>query len=324
MNRVEALHHLNSMEEDLVVKSLEEVKSTALGTTIKYDRKEWIIDKVEELIPGKFTFWLKQTKGRKDSDKRAIGTETIYNGKATTTNDDLILLCKELHQNVEVENQEKEKIRIQSIYDRELKAKENLELKRKQTIERAKKDFSNGFKDNYKLITGSKKSSREAETFDYFYDRNLYIATWEDEERKKNIKDLIQNRITFALSDYPGDLNQLLKFIKENVTDVSIRANSQAAKREQDALDVINEERGTNYQVEVTEDIYPVYSIRFKNSEEAPEEFKKWIVKKHSNETSDPTVWKDAPAMNKGVLKSNSIVKDLLFNPEYNFVFIKR
>lgn len=322
MNRIEALHHLNE-SEDLVIKSLEEVESIALDSTIKYDRKEWIIDKVEELEPNKFTFWLKQTKGRKDSDKRAIGTETIHSGRATTDNEALVLLCNELHKNTEVENKEKEEKRLQSIKDRETKDKIDTQNKIEKTIKLAQDDFAKGNRDTYKLLK-SKKTSKETDLFNLFYDINLYLSVFEKAEEKKKADDLIKNRITNVLYDYPGDLNQLLDWIKENVTGVTIRANAKAAEREQKALDELNFRLGTDYQVEVTEDIYPVYSIRFKNSDTAPEEFKKWIVKKHSNETSDPTVWKDAPAMSKGVLKSNSIVKDLLFNQDYKFKFLKK
>lgn len=183
-------------------------------------------------------------------------------------------------------------------------------------------DARNNMSALYKLFTkhsylNNLKASKYSEAF-----RDSYVVSYEEEKRLlKQIK-LVQNKIKYStLDDYPGDIDELISWMKENILKIDVYAPSNKIENEQLAVDVINKRDNTNYKIRNRDGQYISYEAYFKNVETAPKEFLNWKVDKHDYRTSDLSkrVLDYAINIKTGKLTCNSLVKELVYRNEYAF-----
>ena len=309
MDRIDALHTLNSSEFDM--------NELALGKSVIYMNQEWTIDEVNKLDENNYIFYLKPkyTTDKKSKERKGIGAVTIAKGVAKTDLD-LTRACDALYQEIAIKDKE-EKEKEADYVQRMANSEEDLKNMRiTNAINRAVEDSRNSNRKIYNLFTGKDRFSKKATDLYDHIDRNTYIKNFEDEEEKKRIRKLINDRITNALDDYPGDLKELLNWMKEHATSVSIKAPSNVIDKERKSIEELNHQRGTAYTVEEYDRRYPLYTVFFSEPETAPEELKNWIIEKRSPNDDG---WVEGLALTGNKLSSNKVVQDLIFNPEYKF-----
>lgn len=174
----------------------------------------------------------------------------------------------------------------------------------------------------YKLFI-SEKFSDKAKAMMYKKEfRDAYVVGYQEEKRVMKQLRLVQVRANQStLSDYPGDIKELIKWMKKNISRVDVFAPTDKIDNEQSAVDVLNQRDNTNYVVKVKNGEFISYEAYFKNPETAPKEFLEWYVSKHDYTTSDLSkrVMEHPMSIKTGKLSCNSLVKELLYSDEYRF-----
>lgn len=328
---LEALQNLRGINEDIEVVPQNEVESVALNKVVTKNGINYKIVGVEPHYSkvGDYFFNLEQLNG-KPTDVKKIMVKAIAKGLYDTKDEDLKILCVAIDGDIERDQAEKDaekaEIKRQNIErEKELKQKE-LELKIEATIEKATLDAQNNYYYYYKLLTKN-KFSKKLNNFLDIYDEQTYITAFEKERSKILAQNRAINNSGISFKNYPGDLDELLKWLRSHATSLLVLAGGNTADREQAALDDVNNRLGTNYKVTYTNNTYPFpsYKIRFKEPETAPKEFLNWIINKHSGETKDISVWNNSKPLTKtGYLTSNSLCKELIYDPNYDFKILSK
>ncbi len=222
----------------------------------------------------------------------------------------------------EVANNEKMLLKAQE----EKEAQEELIKRQQEDKERGllkgQLDARNKVSAMYKLFI-SEKFSDKAKAIKYRKEfRDAYIVGYQEEKRVMKQLRLVQVRANQSmLSDYPGDVKELISWMKKNISRVDVFAPTDKIDNEQSAVDVLNQRDNTNYVVKVKNGEFISYEAYFKNPETAPKEFLEWYVSKHDYTTSDLSkrVMEHPMSINTGKLSCNSLVKELLYSDEYKF-----
>lgn len=174
----------------------------------------------------------------------------------------------------------------------------------------------------YKLYTSADyKSMLKASRVDKAY-RDAYTVAYEDAKADMKRERLINSRaMQLTLDEYPGDLDELIGWMRSHILRVDVVAPSDKIANEQIAVDAINERDGTNYQVKLKAGQFIGYEAWFRDPKSAPKDFLEWRVSKHDYRTSDLSarVLEHPLNIKTGKLTSNSIVKELVYNPKYGF-----
>lgn len=174
----------------------------------------------------------------------------------------------------------------------------------------------------YKLYTSTDyKSVLKASRVDKAY-RDAYTVAYEDAKADMKRERLINSRaMQLTLDEYPGDLDELIGWMRSHILRVDVVAPSDKIANEQIAVDAINERDGTNYQVRLKAGQFIGYEAWFRDPKSAPKDFLEWKVSKHDYRTSDLSarVLEHPLNIKTGKLTSNSIVKELVYNPKYGF-----
>jgi len=174
----------------------------------------------------------------------------------------------------------------------------------------------------YKLFISDKYSDKlKVEKYSKEY-KDAYVVGYQDEKKVMKQLRLVQVRANQStLSDYPGDVDELVKWMKKNISRVDVFAPTDKIDNEQSAVDVLNQRDNTNYTVKVKNGEFISYEAYFKNPETAPKEFLEWYVSKHDYTTSDLSkrVMEHPMSIKTGKLSCNSLIKELLYSDEYRF-----
>lgn len=308
-----------SLKEATNETDLDKVKKIAVGKKVNYKDKEYTINDVF-IYDNNYYFNLSD----KEGEKVGISGLTFKKGIASTTDPELAKLVDVEGDSMVATQQAKEKEKAdkeaetKAYYaDQEQKEKQHWDKEIEKIKDKVKKDIENKDRVLYDLFT-RKKYSDKAQQYPKEY-RDKYITAYENEKANKKKNKMTSVRVTNALAEYPGDLDELLKWMRENIT--SIEVGSPIPDREQQPVDIVNERDGTDYQVKKVEGLFPSYIATFKNGKTAPQDFIDWQVYKQSPDTADTEVKILAPAFNPktGKLTSNDIVRDMVYNPAYKF-----
>jgi len=306
-----------------------------IGKELTYKGKQYIIDNYEtHNYDGKgdqLYFGLKSTKGSKD--KTYISTKTFDRGETSTKDEDLQLFVKKLNNDFDIQSEViLEQRRVKEEQERILKAQEEkeelkreLQFKEEEKLDgakRGKEDARNKISALYNIFT-SKEYKCIVKANEYSPEfRNAYIVSYEDEKKQMKQERLIASRAKYdTLDEYPGDLDELILWMRKNLLRVDVFASPDKIKNEQMAIDAINSRDGTDYQVKIRQGQYVAYEAFFKNPTTAPKEFLSWMVSKHDYTTSDLNQRVMAHPMNvsTGKMTCNALVKELVYNSEYAF-----
>lgn len=152
--------------------------------------------------------------------------------------------------------------------------------------------------------------------------RDAYMTAYEDESIKLKKQRLVATRANQStLDDYPGNLKELISWMRKNLLRIEVFASPDKIDNEQKALDCINERDNTNYEVKLRQGQYVAYEAFFRNPKSAPQEFIDWMVSKHDYTTADLDKRVMAHPMNieTGKMTCNSIIKELVYSSEYGF-----
>ena len=275
---------------------------------------------------------LKLVKGT-SSTTYHIPTTLFESGEASTKdealmefvnkcNKDYHIVYKELEAKELQRKLQEEQERKQRIFEEAERQKQYLENQKILGAQKGKEDARAKVSTLYKIFTSHTyscicKASQYTIQF-----RNAYTIAYEDEKRIMKQERLIQTRANQdTLDEYPGDLDELILWMRKNLLRIDVFASPDKLENEQSAIDVINERDGTDYQVKIRQGQYVAYEAFFKNPATAPKEFLSWIVSKHDYTTSDLSKRVMAHPMNveTGKMTCNSLVKELVYSDEYRF-----
>lgn len=317
-----------------MVREMHDVEKV-VGKELTYRGNAYAIDSYEELslkgIPCVF-LGLKPLKG-KEKSRILIATKAFDFGNAISNDDglnDFISKCNKdydaLYNASESKRLQDEGIlrqkKAQEMLDKEEGQKRFLEEQRQEGLKKGMLDARKKVSSLYKIFTtithGCLVKAKEY-TKEF---RDAYVVSYESEKQIMKKQRLIQQRaLQTTLDSYPGDVDELLKWMKSNILRVDVVAPSDKIENEQMAVDALNERDGTSYKVKLKPGQYVGYEAWFKNPESAPEEFLKWKVSKHDYTTSNLSARVMEHPLNEstGKLTCNALVKELVYNDEYGF-----
>lgn len=307
-----------------------------IGKELTFKGKRYVIDCYEvnnwkggiDLI----YFGLKLVTG-KSSDKTYIPT-TAFDRNETSTNDrellEFVAKCnKDYYAKNEVvleqkkAQEEQERLaRIQKQKDEEAYRLQMIEESKARGAQKGKEDARNKISALYKIFTTrTYKCIVKANEYSQEF-RDAYVIAYEEEKKLMKQERLIASRTKYdTLDEYPGDLDELILWMRKNLLRVDVFASPDKIENEQMAIDAINERDGTNYQVKLRQGQYVAYEAFFKNPATAPKEFLSWMVSKHDYTTSDlnQRVMSHPMNVDTGKMTCNALVKELVYNSEYAF-----
>lgn len=307
-----------------------------IGKELTFKGKRYIIDCYEvhnwnngiDLI----YFGLKLVKG-KSSDKTYLPTTAFDRGETSTNDRELLEFVAKCNKDYNAKNEvvlaqkreqeEQEKLaRIQKQKDEEAYRLQLIEQNIARGAKKGKEDARNKISALYKIFTTKTyKCICKANEYNIEF-RNAYVIAYEEEKKLMKQERLIASRAKYdTLDEYPGDLDELILWMRKNLLRVDVFASPDKIENEQMAIDAINERDGTSYQVKLRQGQYVAYEAFFKNPASAPKEFLSWMVSKHDYTTSDLNQRVMAHPMNvdTGKMTCNALVKELVYNSEYAF-----
>lgn len=307
-----------------------------INKPVTFRKKQYTIDsyliskdahQVEKLL-----FKLKLVKGSADTT-HYIPTTFFDTQEATTKDDQLLEYVAKCNKDYAIalgeafkkEAKKQEELRVAKAKQEEEERKKKqlyLEQQVKQGSERGREDARSKISLLYKIFTSHNyKDISKAENYSKAF-RDNYIISYDDEKKLMKQEKLVASRSKYdTLDSYPGDLDELIAWMRNNCLRIDVFASPDKLGNEQSAIDVINERDGTDYKVKIRQGQYVAYEAFFKNPTTAPQEFLSWLVSKHDYTTSDLNQRVMAHPMNveTGKMTCNSLVKELVYNSEYAF-----
>ena len=277
-------------------------------------------------------FGLKLVKG-KASDKTYIPTTAFDREETSTQDKELLEFVAKCNKDFNAKNsvilaqkkaqEEQERLaRIQREKDEEAYRLQWIEEQKIKGAQKGREDARNKISTLHKIFT-TKTYACIVKASNYSVEfRDAYVIAYEDEKKVMKQEKLIASRAKYdTLDEYPGDLEELILWMRKNLLRIDVFASPDKIENEQMAVDAINERDGTNYQVKIRQGQYVAYEAFFKNPSTAPKEFLTWMVSKHDYTTSDLNQRVMAHPMNvdTGKMTCNSLVKELVYSSEYAF-----
>lgn len=308
-----------------------------LNKEITLDGKDYLLDNYEvikNIYEIEILVFRLKLKDGKEEVTHNIPTSFFFNGRATSNDSQLNEFLNTIQKDYEdsiKKYQEKELIKKeQAKLDKESKEKEELIKKQEEEVRQKELGLQRGKEDArkkasllYNIFKSSKYKDIEKSNNYHPSFRSNYITSYEEEKcRMKQEKDFQHRANQRVLETYPGDLDELINWMRENLLRIEVYASPDKLETEQQKyIDKINKRDNTNYKVKVRQGLYVAYEAYFKNPTTAPKEFLTWKVSKHDYTTSDlnKRVMSTPMDISTGKMTCNSIIKELVYSDEYKF-----
>lgn len=307
-----------------------------IGKKVTYKGKNYIIDghmtnKDSNGIDVIY-FRLKLVKG-KENTTYYVNFKSF--GGPLTSTDDIELLnfisqCRNEYdikfsvvlKEMEMKRKQEELQRIEQEKEEQKRHLIFVEEQKKLGTTRGKEDAREKVNTLYKVFTSNsyrdvEKASRFIKEF-----RDNYIIAFEDEKKVMKQEKLLRTRaLNNVLDSYPGDLDELINWMKTHLLRIDVYASPEKLDNEQSAIDVVNKRDNTNYEVKIRLGQYVAYEAMFKEPQSAPKEFLMWEVSKHDYRTSDlnARVMEHPMNIKTGKMTCNALIKELVYSDDYAF-----
>ncbi len=302
-----------------------------VGKEVTYKGKPFVIVG-HEIINGlgfsSIYFRIKPTNNPKSTDSSLVTILQFTNKVVTTEDEELLAFIEEQTPKFNSDKHNHETLeQLRQVKNKKLEAQKREEEEKRvelQKIEDSETGSIRGKSDarnrNSQLYTILNKGGTKAENYSYEF-ISSYLLAYKKEKEAMKFERLLKNRSKDDMKTYPGDLDVLLEWMRNNILRIDVFAPNDKINHEQQFVDALNSRDGTNYQIKNRPGLYIAYEAYFKNPTSAPKEFLEWLVSKNNFATADlnDRVMDHPMDIKTGKMSCNALVKDMLYNDEYRF-----
>ena len=298
-----------------------EVLDSFIGKEITYKGKKSKIKDIEENALSTLIFRLE--------NGSLFGPIAFKSGLASTDDVELQKFIDDVNSEIENKRQSVKDAEAQKIKDR-AEAQKTREKEVIQVKAEAKKDalidFMNKEPEYFTLCKNAIiKGKGEDKLFRHKEYAMDYAQSYYDEYSKlKESRVASKGRFVSGTIEktYPGDVTELLRWLKDALTNISVTIGKGTATSDTALIDEINAERGTNYRPSYSQNkqwsSWQAYLTDKETIDKMPKEVLEWKIEKNTGKTIDEV--DTGPVYNKveNALSSNPVVLDLVLNYGFN------